>query len=217
LTGQDWKTDVGGKLFLKEYASYEEYVRHQGSKLGKIDWLKTYHSRFLEALKLRIRDMPGLRHGATVLCLGARTGAECEAFHAFGALSVGIDLNPGEENKYVLFGDFHALQFPNAVFDIVYTNAIDHAADLGLMLSEVRRVLKIGGVFNAEIVLGSKDDGGRDPGEYESLWWDNVQIVVDRIVATGFWVTRKRHFEYPWRGVNVEFVLCDESPRGSND
>jgi SAM-dependent methyltransferase len=210
VIGRNWKTEVDGKLLLKDYGSYDEYVKHQASKLGKIGWLKKYHLEFHEALKERLHDVAGLRNGATVLCLGARTGAECEAFQAFGALAIGVDLNPGEQNSHVLFGDFHALQFPNSVFDIAYTNAIDHARDIGLLLSEIRRVLKVGGVFNAEIVLGSKDDGGRDPGEYESLWWDNAESVIDRIAATGFWIARTRRFTYPWNGVSVEFVLRRE-------
>ena len=56
--------------------------------------------------------------GCSVLCLGARLGGEVRAFTAMGALSIGIDLNPGPNNAYVLPGDFHHLQFAQSVFDV---------------------------------------------------------------------------------------------------
>lgn len=203
---QGWTSLAKDSLLRKKYGSYDEYLQHQASKLGKIDWLKKYHGEFRTALKERAADLVGMRPGATVLCLGARTGAECEAFTDLGALAIGIDLNPGEANKHVVTGDFHHLQYADAVFDFAYTNALDHAMELGRMLGEVRRVLKPGGVFNAEIVLGSSDEGGRDPGAYESLWWERVDSIIEAVSRSGFWVARKRPFEFPWNGVSVEFV-----------
>jgi SAM-dependent methyltransferase len=207
---QGWTDLPDNALLKKSYASYEEYLQHQASKLGTIDWLKRYHGQFREALRQRASDLVGMRPGATVVCLGARTGAECEAFTDLGALAIGVDLNPGEKNRHVVTGDFHQLQFADGVFDFAYTNALDHAMDLTKLLQEVRRVLKKGGVFHAEIVLGSSDEGGRDPGAYESLWWERVDSVIAAISNSGFWIARKRPFDFPWNGVSVEFVRQGE-------
>lgn len=212
---QGWINLTDADLLRKEYANYEEYLTHQASKLGIIKWLKTYHGEFRDVLKDRARELVGMRPGATVLCLGARTGAECEAFTQLGALAIGVDLNTGEKNKWVVTGDFHELQFADGVFDFTYTNALDHAMDLTKLLSEIRRVLKPGGVFNAEIVLGSKDEGGRDPGAYESLWWDRVESIIGAVEKGGFWSARRRGFSYPWNGVSVEFVRLPQVPSGS--
>ena len=207
---QGWTNLPNNALLKKTYSSYEEYLQHQASKLGTIDWLKRYHGQFRGALKERAADLAGMRHGATVVCLGARTGAECEAFTELGALAIGVDLNPGEKNRFVVTGDFHHLQFADGVFDFAYTNALDHAMDLTMLLQEVRRVLKSGGIFNAEIVLGSSDEGGRDPGAYESLWWEQVESVIAAIEQAGFWIARRRPFTFPWKGVSVEFVRKHE-------
>lgn len=203
---QGWTDLPENSLLRKSYANYDEYLAHQASKLGTIDWLKRYHGQFRDALKERAVDLVGMRPGATVICLGARTGAECEAFTDIGALAIGVDLNPGEKNRHVVTGDFHDLQFADAVFDFAYTNALDHAMDLGKLMAEVRRVLKDGAVFNAEIVLGSKDEGGRDPGAYESLWWERVDSIISAVEKQGFWVARRRDFSFPWNGVSVQFV-----------
>ena len=47
----------------------------------------------------------------TVLCLAARIGTEVKAFLDLGCFAIGIDLNPGTDNRYVVHGDFHDLQF----------------------------------------------------------------------------------------------------------
>ena len=49
-----------------------------------------------------------------MLCLGARLGTEVRALHNLGYFAIGIDLNPGVDNPYVLMGDFHKLVFPTA-------------------------------------------------------------------------------------------------------
>lgn len=206
MDAKNWMNAKEDNLFQKRYSSYQEYLEHQASKLGEIAWLKTYHGDFREALFKRCEGVVGLRAGATALCLGARTGAECEAFTARGALAIGVDLNPGEKNRFVVHGDFHNLQFADAVFDLVYTNALDHAMDLTKLLAEVRRVLKHGGTFFAEIVYGSGDECGREPGAYESLWWDRVDNVIMQICNGGFWVARRRDLEFPWQGTAVEFI-----------
>jgi ubiquinone/menaquinone biosynthesis C-methylase UbiE len=119
-----------------------------------------------------------------------------------GCFAVGIDLNPGEKNKWVLPGDFHALQFADNSVDAVYCNALDHAFDLGKILSEVRRVLKNSGVFIAEIV----DPTVRGPGEYEALWWQDTNSIVDIIQNSGLPLWEHSPFEYPWKGLHAVFV-----------
>jgi hypothetical protein len=57
----------------------------------------------------------------------------------------------------------------------------------------------------AEIVGGSKDSHGREPGEYESLWWDNASDVIDAICGSGLILLSKRRFDYPWSGELVVF------------
>jgi SAM-dependent methyltransferase len=183
----------------RQYRNYQEYCEHQASKLGTLD-LTRYSAQFRNALAQRIDTLPDLARGSTVLCLGARNGIECQVFIENGFFAVGVDLNPGPNNQTVLTGDFHHLQFANATIDVVFTNALDHAFDFAKVMSEVTRVLKPNGLFVAEIVRGSKDDDGREPGAFESVWWDHVDAVVSRIQKHEFKILKRTRFNYPWNG-----------------
>lgn len=194
-----------GELQKRSYASYEEYAAHQAEKLGKLN-LTHDEKQFSAALRERIKYLePVIGTGKNVLCLGARTGIECAVFIEMGCFSVGIDLNPGAKNKYVVTGDFHALQFATHSVDAIYCNALDHAFDLPKILHEVRRVLKPKGLFIAEIV----DPTVRGLGDYEVLWWENTDNIVDAIQNHGLALWKHFPFEYPWQGLHAAFVNSD--------
>jgi SAM-dependent methyltransferase len=144
----------------------------------------------------------GLKPASAVLCLGARSGAECKAFIDLGHFAIGIDLNPGQENRYVVVGDFHQLQFADASVDVVYTNALDHAFELGRLLAEVRRVLKPDGRFIADLV----DPAQRGPGDFEATWWASIDAVLIEIGKAGFSLAARRDFDFPWQGAEAVFV-----------
>lgn len=183
-------------LRSRAYENYQGYVEHQASKLQKLN-LAAHDALLKQELADRVRDLDAVRRGASVLCLGARTGAECEAFVQCGCFAIGIDLNPGEGNRFVVKGDFHQLQFADHSIDVVYTNALDHAFEFDRIISEVSRVLKEGGAFLAEIVRGSEDIEGREPGEYEATWWDRADMPIARIGRHGFALASRRSFKMP--------------------
>jgi SAM-dependent methyltransferase len=139
--------------------------------------------------------------GRSVLCLGAREGAEVRAFLDRGASAVGVDLNPGPDNPWVVRGDFHALQFADGSADLVYSNSLDHAFDLERMLAEVKRVLAPEGTFLVELARGTEEGGGR--GFYEALSWPRADAMIARLEAAGFAATHRMGFEIPWPGVQV--------------
>lgn len=202
----------------RRYATYEAYAEHQASKLSKIKPTKlaaTYTPRFKAALAPRIEALKPLINtsGRTVLCLAARNGAECEAWSEAHFLAIGIDLNPGENNRFVLIGDFHALQFPDGVFDVVFTNSLDHVFELGKVVDEARRVLKPGGIFVAEVVRGSKDDNGREPGPYEAAWWDHASVIRDEISRHSFDLVATSPFDHPWVGDQFVFRRLSDRRR----
>ncbi|MGH8673561.1 MAG: class I SAM-dependent methyltransferase [Burkholderiales bacterium] len=186
------------------YESYEQYVEHQVSKLGQLDLTK-YDRDYRAALGKRLRASGVVKRGQSILCLGARLGTECKAFIDLGAFAIGIDLNPGAGNRYVMHGDFHALQFPDGSIDWVFTNVFDHAFDLHKMLDEATRVMKPSGGLIAEIVGGSVDDHGRDHGEFECLWWDKVEDVYALLAGHDLKVVHDTRFEFPWKGHFVVF------------
>ena len=172
-------------LKYRKYNSYEEYVEHQKKKLPFfIRWLsergggsRTRYKNF----KIRLQPLVSIIKGKKVLCLGARTGEEVKAFRKLGFTeTVGIDLNPGSGNKYVVRGDFHNLSYQDGSFDGVYSNAFDHAWDLKVVSTEVYRVLKPGGILaiDLSLFLGIDRDEHLWKNSYEAVLWDSVDDVV---------------------------------------
>ena len=209
----DHVDDSGRPLRRRKYATYEAYVAHQRSKLGFITSggrflhdgtdLKNYDGTFRQALISRLVGLPVLNSHCIVLCLAARLGTEVRAFHDCGYFAVGVDLNPGDNNRHVLYGDFNNLVFPSHSIDVVYCNSIDHAFDLQSLFQEVRRVLRESGVFIAEVQLGEKENDRLNTGYWESISWDRVSDLEAIMISQGFQVQRATKFDEPWPGVQL--------------
>lgn len=146
---------------------------------------RTFSSRekAIRRFRRRFELIDGMPARASVVCLAARRGEEVEALIGLGYFAVGIDLNPGAENPYVVTGDFHALQFADASVDCVYTNSLDHAFDLPQILSEVRRVLKPRGLFVVDIVYGHEE--GYIVGDHDAMHWGRSEDFAKHLAATG--------------------------------
>jgi SAM-dependent methyltransferase len=169
-------------LVRRRYASYEVYVGHQAAKLDAIiDRLRRTEDEDFAVFLTRFENCKPLREARSVLCLGARLGAEVRALQRLGHFAVGIDLEPGPDNRYVLPGDFHDIVFPDSSLDAVYTNALDHVFDLEQVLREVDRLLRCDGLFIADIELGY--DEGFIPGDFEATHWRNRQTLLERLMA----------------------------------
>lgn len=198
--GEKWNTS--GALQHRKYKSYEAYLEHQKAKLAIHDF-SNYDVEFRAALRERLRALDVKWQGLAVLCLGARIGTEVKAFLDLGCDAVGIDLNPGKENQYVVPGDFHDLKFtPNSV-DVVYTNSLDHVFDINRIAAEVLKVLKPEGMLIVEAVHGR--DQGVHPGFFESFFWNSIDELIAALTATGFKVILRNPITDPWPGELICF------------
>lgn len=197
-----WEAGDGGAR-RKLYQSYDEYVAHQRAKLVSIKNLDKKWAKLKSGLADRFRNVPQIKRGANGLCLGARLGAEVEVMIDMGVFAVGIDLNPGPDNRYVVTGDFHHIQYADASVDVIYTNSLDHVFDLDRTLDEIRRVLKPEGIFVADLIAG--DSAGKEPGYFASQWWDNNDDMIDRIAKVGFLLVERHEFSMPWEGTQALF------------
>jgi SAM-dependent methyltransferase len=199
--GERWNT--AGDAFQKRgYDSYEAYLEHQKAKLETHNFGE-YDAEFRTALRERLSALEIDWPGRTVLCLAARIGTEVKAFLDLGAFAVGIDLNPGVDNRYVVHGDFHDLQFAPGSIEIVYTNSLDHAFDIERIAKEVLKVLKPGGRLIMEAVEGR--DQGIKPGFFESFFWKNIDELVRVFENAGFIVSRRTPITHPWPGEQICF------------
>jgi SAM-dependent methyltransferase len=206
--GRRWITSSRTGLQKREYRSYGVYLEHQKAKLQRVD-LTDYDQRFRNALRERLLLRRAELKGSKVLCLAARLGTEVKAFNDLGCFAVGIDLNPGTDNKWVVYGDFHDLQFGDGSVDLVFTNSLDHLFDPERYLSECKRVLRPGGRFIAEIMRGTRENGR--PRFFESFWWDSVNDVIALFERNGFAAKSREIFDVPWPGEHVIFELTGAS------
>jgi SAM-dependent methyltransferase len=201
--GDSWTGEAGQDAFLKrEYQTYEDYLEHQRAKLGIYD-LEKYDVRFREALRERLAKAPVDWKGRSVLCLAARIGTEVRAFLDLGCFALGIDLNPGKQNRYVVHGDFHDLQYAPESIDVVFTNSLDHAFDIHRIAREIHKVLKPDGRLIVEAVAGKGE--GVDPGFFESFFWSNIDDLVGLFEQSGFRAVKRLAFDYPWKGQQLWF------------
>lgn len=199
-----WQSVTGAEQFRRrQYASYEDYVRHQQSKLQYLD-LTEYDRIYRPQLRARLEKIPALQKGANVLCLGARLGTEVAAFQELGCFAIGVDLNPGPDNPLVVYGDFHNLSFPAQSVGVVFTNSLDHAFDLEKVIGEIARVLKPGGLLIIEAMRGSEED--LTPDHYASLWWNKTEDLAAAFERRGFKITQRTPFDQPWPGMQMVFA-----------
>ncbi len=207
--GDRWEDDAA--FGRRRYPDYETYIEHQKTKFSALrsKSILGHDERFHRALCERLAELPLELQGRGVLCLAARQGSEVRAFIDQGAFAVGIDLNPGRSNSYVVTGDFHDLQFADESVDLVYTNSLDHAFDLQKILAEVKRVLKPDGGLIVEANLNA-DEGGAQAGPYESMVWEDADALLERIEACGFQLVGRRPFEVPWKGEQLTLRRAED-------
>lgn len=200
--GERWETSADG-FKRRVYPSYELYLRHQKTKFdaARGTSVRGHDERFYSALAQRLHSLPLDLRGRSVLCIGARQGTEVRAFIDAGAFAIGLDLNAGRGNRYVVTGDFHALQYGDSSVAIVYTNSLDHAFELDRVIAEVHRVLITDGLLIAELNAG--DESAADLGFYESTGWESVDRILARITAHGFTLVQRSSFAVPWSGDQI--------------
>ncbi len=211
MSAERWR-GTAGMLQQRNYPSYQNYLAHQGEKLTRMKpgRLAVYELAFQRALQQRLMSSVPLPIGSWVLCLGARGGAEVRAFFSYGCRAIGIDVNPGPRNPYVMTADFHALPFGAETFGTIFTNALDHCYDVGRVLAEARRVLSPAGRFIVEAVRGTNE--GCAAGSYESMAWETIGALIRVIVQGGFTLDRRGPaFDCPWPGEHLIFRRAEVS------
>lgn len=198
--GEQWEGD--GTFEHRRYPDYATYVEHQKTKFSafRSKSIIRHDQRFHAALTERLAELREELRGRSVLCLAARQGSEVRSFIDQGAFAVGIDLNPGPANRYVVVGDFHELQYADNSVDVVYTNSLDHAFDLDRILSEVRRVLRPHGMLIVEANVGGEGDPALQRGPYEALVWAGADALLQALEERGFEAVSRKQFQIPWPG-----------------
>jgi len=199
-----WLPNTAG-FRRRDYNNYGEYRRHQAEKLEHLNgtpWITSYEETFAPVLRDRLLDDSEVTRGKSVLCLGARLGGEVRTFVSLGCFAIGIDLNPGPNNEYVVHGDFHSLNFADDSIDITFTNTLDHVFDLDRVIREILRVTKVSGHVIVEAMNGSRE-GKSDVDPYDCFHWERIDNIIDRFTEVGFRIQRRQSFDVPWNGEHL--------------
>ena len=127
----------------RHYASYDAYHHQARQARWHRRSVAQNRGRGVRRIPGPLRELRAAERGAISAVLRARLGTEVRALHRLGHFAVGIDLEPGPDNHYVLPGDFHHIVFPDGSIDAIYTN-VYHVFDLERVLGEVARLLRPG-------------------------------------------------------------------------
>ena len=173
-------------LHKRKYKDYQEYLSHQKEKLSKkMEHFQQKWDKRVASFRERLTDVSPKIKGGKVLCLAARLGEEVKAFRDLGhSEAIGIDLNPGPDNEYVIEGDFHNIPFEDSAFDGIYCNCLDHAWDLKKVSAESARVLKAEGILVLDIPFVQKYKKRdykkhiKKSSKYEAMVWDSLDDVL---------------------------------------
>ena len=143
-----------------EAALYSAYEQGQSSKLdGKgngtllpgIRYILRFDAGTERDLVAHLQRQEVRPHvGSPVLCVGARLGGEVRAFQTMDEvdLAIGVDVNPGEKNQHVMYGDAHDLrQFKPRTFGTVYSNVLDHILRVEAFANATHRLLRPNGTL----------------------------------------------------------------------
>jgi len=162
--------------------NYESYIENQKEKTSNEELRKVLESKF--KLKEGIfrnkfsKMMPQfIKEGDNALCLGARMGEEVSALRSLDCNAIGVDLV--ERKPYVVKCDFNYLERLNSKFDVIYSNALDHAFSYDMFFSSIKKVVKPGTVIILDVFPGHF-------AKYESLKVDSENEVVTNAEKNGY-------------------------------
>ena len=210
--GKDkWVKHPSSAIQRKVYENYDAYLAEQKSKMDAIDhFTPKYLSEFKSLVGKTIWELPFINRGTSALCLGARQGTEVEAFLDAGCFAVGVDLNTGKNNKYVVTGDFHNLQFADGSVDVAFTNCLDHVYRPLLFLEEVKRVLKPGGHFI--VYVAYQGEIGED--KWSSMYWKNSEELIKLFLDNGYELISRASGDLHW--FEEQLVFATNQTRKEN-
>ena len=135
------------------------YEKKQASKLNKMyKTVAEWDKRVQFEIEQRFGGDTTIK--TPILCVGARLGGEVRAFKRITGSPdvIGIDFNPGRDNPDVVYGDAMNLKYEAGTFKTIYSNILDHIPDLDKAFSEMKRVLKLGGIVLIDIDQNPPDE-----------------------------------------------------------
>jgi hypothetical protein len=203
-----------------KYKSYEEYVKSQVDGVYKHPTVKNaYNYEWFERsditfLKKQVIDPHFLKLNKIPkfgICHGAKLGKENVEFEKQTGINfIGTDISIETNNKMKLLKwDFHKIKegWINSV-DVIYTNALDHAYDPKLCLSQWLRCLTDSGIGILEHTKNDLECTSTDPfGATLQEYCDLVRSAGGEVLGIKKFSTKKRNKTFvifSRQGVNID-------------
>ena len=188
----------------RTYSNYDDYVNFQSTKTldpeKRKKWLGEEWQLKIDGFKKEFLKFGSILGKDTkALCIGARTGQEVVALKEMGVVdTTGIDIVP--HPPHVITGDMHSLDFEDNTFDFIYTNIFDHSIHPEKMMSEMERVLKVGGYIFLQCQVGIDQD------QYtESIIENPIHDVLSLTNTTFCMICQPMQRNFA--GMNFEYVF----------
>jgi SAM-dependent methyltransferase len=189
------------KIFNR-HSSYEDYVKKQIEKTldpkrisrwKGVEW-QTKIDGFESLFK---RNEEYITNKKKALCLGSRTGQEVFVLRKLGMEAIGIDLV--EFPPYTIKGDIHNLFYEDGIFDLVFTNILDHSLYLQKFISEMERVSTNRGI----IILNIQENMTFD--DYSENIINDSKPIIELFKNSSLLKSRK--IKNTFDGMNRELIF----------
>ena len=194
---------IDGKIkIFNRHSSYEDYVKKQIEKTldpkrisrwKGVEW-QTKIDGFESLFK---RNEEYITNKKKALCLGSRTGQEVFVLRKLGMDAIGIDLV--EFPPYTIKGDIHNLFYEDGIFDLVFTNILDHSLYLQKFISEMERVSTNRGI----IILNIQENMTFD--DYSENIINDSKPIIELFKNSSLLKSRK--IKNTFDGMNRELIF----------
>ena len=194
---------LDGKIkIFNRHSSYEDYVKKQIEKTldpkrisrwKGVEW-QTKIDGFESLFK---RNEEYITNKKKALCLGSRTGQEVFVLRKLGMEAIGIDLV--EFPPYTIKGDIHNLFYEDGIFDLVFTNILDHSLYLQKFISEMERVSTNRGI----IILNIQENMTFD--DYSENIINDSKPIIELFKNSSLLKSRK--IKNTFDGMNRELIF----------
>ena len=194
---------IDGKIkIFNRHSSYEDYVKKQIEKTldpKRISrWKGVEQQTKIDGFEsLFKRNEEYITNKKKALCLGSRTGQEVFVLRKLGMEAIGIDLV--EFPPYTIKGDIHNLFYEDGIFDLVFTNILDHSLYLQKFISEMERVSTKGGI----IILNIQENMTFD--DYSENIINDSKPIIELFKNSSLLKSRK--IKNTFDGMNRELIF----------
>ncbi len=185
---------IDGKIkYLNRHKNYKEYIQKQIEKTNDPEkiarWQGSEWSIKVDGFKhVFKRNDEYIKNKKKALCLGSRTGQEVHVLRTLGMEAIGIDLV--EFQPYTIKGDIHDLTFEDEIFDLIFTNILDHSLYLKKFISEMERVTAKEGIIilNIQEKIFGDDYSENIINDQQSIieMFKNCSLLMDREIKNTF-------------------------------